>query len=91
MAIPIFLPSNNSQSQRRTGSRSQQQEPDSPTLELGGGTSQSNNSRVSYTNSNINWQEVRDVVRSRENQPRQAGIYGASGFSGSLHQATLPS
>ncbi|KAF3161766.1 hypothetical protein EYR41_004680 [Orbilia oligospora] len=88
MPAPCYTPSNSqSQSHRRTGSRSQQ-EPESPTLEP---TYPPNISKTNNNNDDINWQDLDKVIKAA-GQPRQrsAHIYGASGFSDLPRQSNRP-
>ncbi|KAF3312716.1 hypothetical protein TWF173_006937 [Orbilia oligospora] len=79
MPAPCYTPSNSqSQSHRRTSSRSQQQEPESPTLEP---TYPPNISKTNNNNDDINWQDVDKILKTTGQRQRPAHIYGASGFS----------
>ncbi|KAF3286965.1 hypothetical protein TWF970_008796 [Orbilia oligospora] len=79
MPAPCYTPSNSqSQSHRRTSSRSQQQEPESPTLEP---TYPPNISKTNNNNDDINWQDVDTILKTTAQRQRPAHIYGASGFS----------
>ncbi|RVD83682.1 uncharacterized protein DFL_005461 [Arthrobotrys flagrans] len=86
MTAPVYIPPN-SQSHRQTSSRSQQQDTESLDLEPSGGAYQPNASRAGNNSTDINWQELRDVVQTTQQSRHNPQIYGGSGFTGLPRQA----